>query len=78
MLKVSCNTCNEEVNVNMFFYGADIRIEENPVFLTRTPVASVHGRTTCPNCGEEIVKVFRCPLTASDITDFALRREIHV
>lgn len=78
MLKIKCNACNEEVSVNMFFYGADIKVEENPVFLTRTHVASVHGRTTCPSCGAEIAKVFYCPLTTSDITDLALRREINV
>ena len=77
MLKITCDHCKQESVVNMYFFDPIIKIEDSIGF-TKIHSARISGRTTCPNCGYDILKHFSCPISYSDIVDLALRREVHI
>ena len=78
MLRLTCKNCKQEVIINPHLYDAMITIEEDPVHLKREYVAKVRSETICPSCGHHIYNYHNCPISTSDIIDFALRREVRV
>ena len=78
MLKITCDTCKETVVVNMYTSHPTINFCKDVFNLNLVYSAKAKGRAICPKCGAEIVKHFESEITASDIIDLALRREIHV
>ena len=77
MLKITCDRCKEEVVINPHLYDATIRIEDEPIYQTRSYVAVVRSEAICPRCGNHLYNYHKCPVSTSDIIDLALRREIH-
>ena len=78
MIKVTCPKCKSEEIVNMFFYDPIILSSETYIYHNRVYTANVKGRAVCPSCGDTIEQDFTCKLSKSDITELALRKEIHV
>lgn len=78
MLKLTCRMCKNENVVNPYFYAPIIKVEEDPSLCRRTYLATVTGEYVCPSCGAITTELFECPISTSDITDLALRREVHV
>ena len=78
MLKLTCHMCNNENVVNPFFHAPQITVEEDPSLCRRAYTATVTGDYVCPSCGATTTELFKCPISTSDITDLALRREVHV
>ena len=79
MVKVTCSRCREEVMLPFYFYDIRIIVRDAP-FSTdsgKDYIASVLGKATCPNCGDDIREMFTCPITHSDIIELATRRGIH-
>lgn len=79
MIRVMCSHCKEESMLPFYFYDARIIVQDAP-FPTdsgKDYTASVLGRATCPNCGEDIRERFTCPITRCDIIELATKREIH-
>ena len=78
MLKIDCNTCKEEVTVNMHMSQATINFQRDGFHDRISWTARVRGRAICPRCGAEIIKQFESEIYPSDVIDLALRREQHV
>ena len=78
MIKVTCHMCKNENVVNPYFYAPMIKVEEDPSICRRTYTATVTGDYVCPSCGATTTELFECPISTSDITGLALRREVHV
>ena len=78
MLKIDCDTCKEEVIVNMHMSQATINFQRDGFNDRILWTARVKGRAICPRCGAEIDKRFESEIYPSDIIDLALRRERHV
>lgn len=78
MLKITCDTCGETAVVNMHISHPTINFCKNGFNLNLVYSAKAKGRAICPKCGAEIVKLFESEITASDVINLALRREIHV
>lgn len=78
MLVIDCDTCKEEVTVNMYM-GRPFLVSYREGFDNKILwLARVKGRTICPKCGAEIEKLFESEISPSDLMDLALRRERHV
>ena len=78
MLKIDCNTCKEEVTVNMYLSQPTINFHRDGFNDRISWSAHVAGRAICPKCGAEIEKRFESEIYPSDVIDLALRREVHV
>ena len=78
MLKITCDACKETVVVNMYTSHPAINFYRDGIHDRLSYSAKAKGHAICPKCGAEIVKHFESEITASDIIDLALRREIHV
>ena len=78
MLKITCDACGETAVVNMHISHPAINFYRDGFHGTLCYSAKAQGRAICPKCGAEIVKHFTSEITASDVIDLALRREIHV
>ena len=78
MLKITCDTCGETAVVNMHISHPTINFYRDGFHDRLSYSAKAKGRAICPKCGAEIVKYFESEITASDVIDLALRREIHV
>ncbi len=78
MLVIDCDTCKEEVTVNMHLSQPTIKFHRDGFNDRISWLARVKGRTICPKCGAEIEKCFESEIYPSDVTDLALRRERHV
>ena len=78
MLKIDCDTCKEEVIVNMYMSQPTINFHRDGLHDIISWSARVTGRAICPKCGAEIEKRFESEIYPSDVTDLALRRERHV
>lgn len=78
MLKIECNTCKEEVIVNMHMSRPTINFHRDGFNDRIAWSARVTGRAICPKCGAEIEKQFESEIGPSDVIDLALRREQHV
>ena len=78
MLVIDCDTCKEEVTVNMHMSLPTINFLRNGFDDRISWTARVRGRAICPRCGAEIEKRFESEIYPSDIIDLALRKEHHV
>lgn len=78
MLKITCDTCKETAVVNMHISHPTINFYKDGFNDRLSYSAKAKGRAICPKCGAEIIKHFESEITASDVIDLALRREIHV
>ena len=78
MLKITCQSCKDEIIINPYLHAQKIIVEENPLLCQRTYTARVTGDYVCPCCGAQTTEKFECPISRSDIIDLALRKEIHV
>ena len=78
MLKITCDTCRETAVVNMHISHPTINFSRDDFNDRLSYSAKAKGRAICPKCGAEIIKHFESEITASDVIDLALRREIHV
>ena len=78
MLKIDCDTCKEEVIVNMHMSRPTIVFWRDGFNDRISWTARVKGRAICPKCGAEIEKHFESEIYPSDIIDLALRKERHV
>lgn len=74
MLKITCKKCKQEVTVPLYFYDIRILTEEEPIYRTKTYVASAKGKAICPCCGDEIYEHCRNPIYNDDIVALATRR----
>ena len=68
---VTCDKCKEEVQVNMYFYDANIRKESDPFYFAEYWEARCRGKTICPSCGVEIHKYYARPINPNDIIKLA-------
>ena len=75
MLVIECNTCKEEVTVNMHMSQPTINFQHDGFHDRILWTARVKGRAICPKCGAEIEKRFESEIYPSDVIDLALRRE---
>lgn len=75
MLRITCNTCKEEVTVNMHLSNPTINFQRDGFNDRIMYTARVKGRSICPNCGAEIEQRFESEIYPSDVIDLALRRE---
>lgn len=78
MLKIDCNTCKEEIIVNMHMSQPTINFHRDGFNDRISWSARVMGRAICPECGAKIEKRFESEIYPSDVIDLALRREVHV
>ena len=80
MLIIKCDTCKEEVAVNMYLSQPDVHIHSHYDGLGDRVSWSAHarGRAICPRCGAEIEKRFESEIYPSDVIELALRREVHI
>ena len=78
MLKITCQSCKDEIIINPYLYAQTIIVEEDPSLCQRTYTARVAGDYVCPSCGAQVTEMFKCPILRSDIINLALRRETHV
>ena len=78
MLKITCDTCQENVVVNMHIANPRINYHRDGLHGRIAYEACAKGRAICPRCGADITKDFSSEITASDVIEMALRREIHV
>ena len=78
MLKITCDTCGETAVVNMHISHPAINFYRDGIHNILCYSAKAKGHAICPQCGAEIIKHFESEITASDVIDLALRREIHV
>jgi hypothetical protein len=74
MLKITCNKCKQEVTVPLYFYDIRILTEEEPIYHTKSYIASAIGKAICPCCGDEIYEHCRNPIYNDDIVALATRR----
>lgn len=74
MLKITCNKCKQEVTVPLYFFDIRILTEEEPMYRTKSYVASAIGKAICPCCGNEIREHCRNPIFDDDIVALATRR----
>ena len=75
MLKIDCDTCKEEVVVNMHMSQPVINAHRDGFNDRVWWSAHAKGRAICPGCGAEIIKRFESEIYPSDVIDLALRRE---
>ena len=78
MLRITCDTCKEEVTVNMHISNPAINFQRDGFNNRMMYVARAKGRAICPNCGAVIEKRFESEIYPSDVIDLALRRERNV
>ena len=78
IIKLDCEKCHENIAVNLYLSGPEIKVHEEPTKLIRTYTARARGRALCPRCGVTIDKIFSTRVYDSDILDLALRKEIKV
>ena len=78
MLRITCDTCKEEVTVNMRLSNPTINFQRDGFNDRIMYVARAKGRAICPKCGAEIEKRFESEIYPSDVIDLALRRERNV
>lgn len=71
-MKITCNTCNQDINANMYFCRADILGEADEKFRIRLHKAIVLGKCICTQCGSIIDKWFETILTDEAITELAI------
>ena len=75
-MTITCNVCNQNVSVKMYFYSITITKEHglntfNEIYYR----ASCSAKTICPNCGGEINKMYSRSIDNEDIIKLATGRE---
>ena len=78
MLRITCDSCEEVVTVNMHISSPAISAQRDGFHDRIIYIAHAKGRTICPKCGAEIERRFESEICLSDVVDLALRREVHV
>ena len=78
MLKLTCDTCREEITVNMHLSNPTINYQREGFNDRIAYIARARGRAICPCCGAEINKRFESEISPSDVIELAMRREVHV
>lgn len=78
MLVIKCNTCKEEITVNMYMSQPTVNFHRDGFNNRISWSARVKGRAICPKCGAEIEKHFESEICSLDVIDLALRGERRV
>ena len=74
---VTGDKCEKTVNVNMYFFNIKIEQFSDPFLYNKELYRALcSGKSTCPNCGSDILKNYSRPIENEDIFKLALGKEI--
>ena len=75
-MKITCKSCKQQVEVNMYFYNAEIKVIDDLDRLgKKLYTATADGKAICPNCGKEIREIFYRFIPDKDIIRFCTSEE---